>query len=133
MLDALIIIFKLQEFGWYQVIEAGNHAPGPPEQTLNFILIRHWLISRDIEEWLICKCNWSRAFSYVRSKLIGYAYTFLWRLPAPRKWDINAFKRYWRLKNTQDGLVESICGDVYQTYSNFTNSARSSYCCLPRY
>ena len=41
MQDVLIIIFKSRSSIDYQVIEAANHAPGPPEQTLIFILIRH--------------------------------------------------------------------------------------------
>ena len=36
-----VLIFNHRSSIDYQVIETANHAPGPPEQTLIFILSRH--------------------------------------------------------------------------------------------
>lgn len=44
MQDVLILYSNHRSSIDYQVIEAANHAPGPPEQTLIFVLIRHWSV-----------------------------------------------------------------------------------------
>ena len=96
MQDVLIIIFKSQEFYWLSGYWSSKSCSWSTWTNINFYFNQTLIRSRDIEDWLICKCSWSRAFSHVHSKSIGYAYTFDRRLPAPRKSksDTNAFKRY---------------------------------------
>ena len=134
MQDVLIIMFKLQEFDWLSGYWSNKSCPWSTWTDIHIYFNQTLIHSGDIEDWLILKCNWPRAFLHVCSKLIGYAYTFHWCLPAPRKSnsDINAFKRYWRLKNTQDELAESISGHVHQTYSKLTSSTCFSRSCLPQ-
>ena len=98
MQDVLIIIFKSQEFDWLSSYWSSKSCPWFTWTNINSYFNQALIRSRDIEDWLICKYNWSIAFSHIHSKPVRYAYTFHWRLPAPRKSksDINAFKRYSR-------------------------------------
>ena len=44
MQDVLILYSNHRSSIDYQVIEAANHAPGLPKQTLIFILTRRWFV-----------------------------------------------------------------------------------------
>ena len=123
-----VLIFKSQDFDWLSGYWNSKSCPWSTWTNINFNFKQTLIRSRDIEDWLICKCNFSIAFSHIHSKSVGYAIHFIDAYLLPE----NQSQISMHSRDIQDRLAESISGDIHQTYSNLTSSACSPHCCLSR-